>query len=502
MPNDNHLGRDLNRYATSGSEESPAVAPQSNDMSPTEKLRAMLSSGTYNESDSLDDYGEDFRRFDALGGVVTADMRHQLERQDQLPASETSGDAGRGASVRQKDPRTRRAAAGRHHGRSAVMVHTLGPLTLAAERCTHAHARHQGCHRCVGGCPVNAIQPGAMLPQIDLQTCVRCGVCVGACPSGALVWREMTGRQVLTQLKAALLSWMNAGQPPVVVFHDQPDEDTVMGAGEQAEALWVRVSPLGILDMASILSALAWGAAGVRVLTDPVDHPEDTPLAQAMAWSTTLIQALGWPVEAIGWLASHSDSGREGWPKTVHLAVPAADYTPDHPKPVVVRLAVDHLCRHSGMTHRVGVRLAEDAPWGAVHVDGDRCTLCMACAGACRTRALFAYDGQPPGLHFDKRLCVQCGLCAGTCPEQAISLVPGLDLDPAATVGAAVLHQAEPARCPGCGRVFASQQMIDTVRRKLQGHWMYRDEDAEQRLGMCQQCRLQALLSTSEPTRT
>ncbi len=43
-------------------------------------LRKLFSSPKFNVFDGLDTYRDDFRSFPALGDVVTADMRHQIER--------------------------------------------------------------------------------------------------------------------------------------------------------------------------------------------------------------------------------------------------------------------------------------------------------------------------------------------------------------------------------------------------------------------------------------
>lgn len=43
-------------------------------------LRKLFHSRKFNVCDGLDDYCDDFTKFAPLGGIVTADMRHQIER--------------------------------------------------------------------------------------------------------------------------------------------------------------------------------------------------------------------------------------------------------------------------------------------------------------------------------------------------------------------------------------------------------------------------------------
>lgn len=42
-------------------------------------LRKLFSSAVFNQVDGLDDYDEDFTKFEPLGDLVTADMKHQME---------------------------------------------------------------------------------------------------------------------------------------------------------------------------------------------------------------------------------------------------------------------------------------------------------------------------------------------------------------------------------------------------------------------------------------
>ena len=46
----------------------------------TQALRKLFRLAKYNVVDGLDDYTEDYHRFEVLGDVVTADLRYQLQR--------------------------------------------------------------------------------------------------------------------------------------------------------------------------------------------------------------------------------------------------------------------------------------------------------------------------------------------------------------------------------------------------------------------------------------
>ena len=56
-------------------------------------LRKLFMSAVFNVRDGLDDYDEDFTNFEALGDIVTSDMRHQAEAESER-ARQARADAG------------------------------------------------------------------------------------------------------------------------------------------------------------------------------------------------------------------------------------------------------------------------------------------------------------------------------------------------------------------------------------------------------------------------
>jgi len=157
-----------------------------------------------------------------------------------------------------------------------------------------------------------------------------------------------------------------------------------------------------------------------------------------------------------------------------------------------MRLALRELHRAAPAPVDV-VPLPAGAPFGAVDIDTQGCTLCLACVSACPTGAL-TDNPERPMLRFTEDACVQCGLCAATCPEKVISLRPQLDFR-AATAGARVLKEEEPFHCIRCGKPFGVKSTIERVTEKLAGrHWMFAGD--AQRLDvirMCEDCRVVAV---------
>jgi ferredoxin len=166
-----------------------------------------------------------------------------------------------------------------------------------------------------------------------------------------------------------------------------------------------------------------------------------------------------------------------------------ASFQPVGGKRDVLRFALRELQRAAPAPVDV-VALPAGAPFGAVEVAVEGCTLCLACVAACPTGAL-GDNAERPMLRFTEDACVQCGLCKATCPEKVITLTPQLDFR-AATASARVLKEEEPFHCIRCGKPFGVKSTIERVTAKLEGkHWMF--QQSAQRLDMikmCEDCRV------------
>lgn len=172
------------------------------------------------------------------------------------------------------------------------------------------------------------------------------------------------------------------------------------------------------------------------------------------------------------------------------IKAPAAVATPILPmgtRRQVTRLAAQALNPQADAP----LDLPASAPYGAVLVDQDACTLCLSCVSLCPSGALLDNPDKPE-LRFQEDACLQCGICKTVCPEQAISLQPQLDLSDAA-LSQRILNEEEPFACVECGKLFGVKSTIEKITEKLAGkHSMFGNPDAARVIQMCDDCRVQA----------
>ena len=376
-------------------------------------------------------------------------------------------------------------------------------VNFDAGLCAHGRNRRTGCTRCLDLCPTGAITPGKDSVQISAEVCAGCGACSAVCPTGAVTYALPPPASTAARLRALLLGFAEAGgRDPVVLLHDDAHGEALLhalarhGDGLPARVLPLRVNEVSQLDLGALAGALAWGAAGVRLLLPSrrphgaegvfrnLDYLEaalsglglaSAPLPRAAAIETddpfSLAEAL------VPALALRADRA------------PAAFLAMGEPREIA-RAALRALHAAASPAAPQAVPLPKLAPFGLARVETAGCTLCLACTTVCPTGALSA-NPDAPELRFLEDACVQCGLCANTCPERVIALEPRLNFAPEASAPQVVKAEA-PFPCARCGKVFGTRSSIERVKAKLagSGHWMFQDPARLAVLELCEDCRV------------
>jgi ferredoxin len=145
----------------------------------------------------------------------------------------------------------------------------------------------------------------------------------------------------------------------------------------------------------------------------------------------------------------------------------------------------------------VPLPLPDGAPYGAVLVDTDACTLCLSCVSLCPSGALIDNPDMPQ-LRFQEDACLQCGICATICPETAITLRPQLDVGDTA-LRQRVLNEEEPFACIDCGALFGVKSTVERIMDKLAGtHPMFATSDQAKMIQMCDTCRVKVQFQSTD----
>lgn len=261
------------------------------------------------------------------------------------------------------------------------------PPRLEPDRCARSW-RTAPCYECLDGCPV----PGAIdlrpLPRFN-ASCVACGACAAACPTGALEWR---------------LSWP-AGQSPSVVACARADAGSTarvpclsaLGLDELANLVRERGSVTVVhgkcegCDLAGSLGVWRRNRDRLRAVLVALGEPESRLSEQAGPVATGPNPGRG------------VDLGRRGF--LFNLWTPATNGGGTALKQLVER--------------HPGVRGESPGDWFVPSLL-QGCDGCGRCATACPTGAL---ERKGAGFAADPILCrPECRLCAEVCPRRCLEV--------------------------------------------------------------------------------
>jgi ferredoxin len=378
-------------------------------------------------------------------------------------------------------------------------------VDFTADLCAHSRSRITGCTRCLDLCPTGAITPDGDHVAIDPYVCAGCGSCAAACPTGAAAYALPHVDALMRRLRMLVTRYREAGgAQPVVLLHDgdhgEPLIDALarFGRGLPANVLPLRVNEVTQVGPELVAAAFAYGATGLRLLVPERPRHDRGALRGTLAIAGPLLSALGYG-EGVAGLVETDD------PDALRDALDASPQGTPSPRPAsfmpldgkrrLLQLSLRAL-HEAAPTPVDVVALAAGAPFGAVVVDQQACTLCLACVSACPVAAL-SDNPEQPMLRFSESLCVQCGLCAATCPEDAITLQPQIDFT-AWAQGKRTLKQEEPFHCIACAKPFGTRSTIERIKARLEEkHWMFSGANRSRIdiVMMCEDCRVERVVN-------
>lgn len=368
--------------------------------------------------------------------------------------------------------------------------------------CAHSRSKKTGCNKCIDICSTQAISSDGDKVKVDPFLCMGCGACATVCPSGAMTYQYPRASDRGAQLRALTNAYSVAvpkSVAPVILFHNATDgRDALvnMARGLPGHVLPLETWHVAAIGLDVLLGAIAYGAGGVTILAAGSEAPQYAEATKAeMAIAETILHALGYMGTHFSWVDANAAEAKIWNAPAADSVNTKATFHLSNDKRSTIEFAVEHLLQHA-KSKPTEVKLAAGAMFGNIIVDQQKCTLCLACAGACPESALM--DGADvPRLNFLERNCVQCGLCATTCPENAITLSPRLLLTEARKQ-VVVLNESAPFNCISCNKALGTKAMIDNMLSKLAEHSMFAGEGQLDRLKMCADCRVVDMMSNKQ----
>ncbi|KUP90713.1 4Fe-4S binding protein [Tritonibacter horizontis] len=362
------------------------------------------------------------------------------------------------------------------------------PLYVKTEPllCAHSRARQTGCTRCLDVCPTGAITPDGDHVRIDPMICAGCGACASLCPSAAITYDAPAADDLFRRIQTLAKAYLAAGgQGPRLLAVDAHGGDMIRLAarfdrGLPAAVIPLEVEALNTVGHAEILAARAAGFLEVAVLpgprTDLAVQEREIQLANAISPGAARLIDAAEPEALCDALYAPQDMA-------------SAVATPQRPMGTRRQITRQAALALNGPEARLP--LPAGAPYGAVLVNQEACSLCLSCVSLCPSGALVD-NPDLPQLRFQEDACLQCGLCANICPEDAITYAPRLNLSPSA-LDQVVLHEEEPFACVECGTLFGVKSTVEKITEKLAGkHAMFANPDAARMIQMCDDCRVNA----------
>ncbi len=270
--------------------------------------------------------------------------------------------------------------------------------------------------------------------SLDAAACVGCGLCVPACPVGAIDGVGQVPQAVASRVAGG--AELRCDVARIVAPEEGEFADVPCIAAVDPEAL--------------AAGAIVAGNASAVVRADC----EVCPVGAASRVRETLARAS----EAL--TASGSPALTERVVAPDLAGAPARAARPTRPAPAVSRRSLFDLRAAStpapapsanpldalpakASAREVWLAVGENAALPGVVVE-DGCTSCGGCARVCPTQALTLSGGQ---LTLAPDRCVDCGECVRVCPESVVRRVPRQP-----GYQARVLVRAETTHCDRCAR--------------------------------------------------
>ena len=316
-----------------------------------------------------------------------------------------------------------------------------------------------GCQVCVETCPHDALEWSEGRIEYDKTKCQICGLCVTACPTGAVTNPTITPEQLEAEVKTTLDPSIDAPWPRGVFYTCR----SAPASRESYHEGWfpIKVPCVGMVRPSWLLAPLVMGAGevGITPCGEGCPNGQDRAIEETVSYCSEFLRLAGAPEGCLN-LAQTLDGPPAEDGKRIDLETPFShEATPR----VLTALAQKYDTNSILLEH-------SSSPLGIIEINSDVCTGCGRCAKSCPTGALLYDEGEENiSLTFDATKCVACAGCTPNCPEGergAISLSKVTDLGHLGR-GRDLIYREDTTRCVSCGGAIASSKMMARIEEML-----------------------------------
>lgn len=390
------------------------------------------------------------------------------------------------------------------------------PPHVLATRCLNLRHRARNCRICAEGCPVSAISipqadSGDVAPVIlNQDTCVRCGLCLNACPTGVFVQAEPPESK-LPQAAASLPSQtielacprkepLDLSQVPEASVVQTPrclaalSVPTLLELAATGKTLWLNDSichncPIGEAHEAieeTIETANRWlqttgHPPAIRSYLTAADELADEATTRpAVHGGRSVMSRRGF----FRSLTRFSGQAAAGAVSRASGGMSLSTSTELHSlRQGSAEAGGHHLSHHiPAQRQQLAYALNRLSTDPSVHVPTpglpiadviitEACTACGLCAKFCPTQALsFVSDDEYYVLNFSAALCLgnDCRLCIIGCPADAVRFGQQVIVDELLSTQLRPVKAGRLAPCDQCGALTdARTEVDDTVEAPL-----------------------------------
>ncbi|MDA3057386.1 4Fe-4S binding protein [Campylobacter sp. VBCF_05 NA6] len=352
-------------------------------------------------------------------------------------------------------------------------------ISFNANLCQYEGRREELCAKCVEVCPSVALLKDEQNRKLEIShiDCIACGRCVSICPTGAISSAKQPPIAISQMAK------LYAGKIPLLAHEASFGE--ISGVSLPCDVL-----PFGIfakfqLDEIFLLSIMQ--ETGSQIVLFEGEICEATKDAISLINSATM---------AIYGVQGVFVASNEAQLKTaLNLAKSGQKWKFSLNETNLSKIEIFS----SRMAFMVGegdygvIANGSSQSHAKISINEQTCTLCLSCAGACNTGALFA-DKSDNSLKFNASLCVGCDYCVLSCAEKdtmALDLC-GVELKKE-FFEYQILARDELFECIECGKKFATKKAIMKIANLMSAHFAD-DADKAKTLFCCADCKAKIMI--------